>query len=241
MEVAPVPGTGNRGTARTRNSEFAAQLRAAAVNGDDARITRLLSDLLRVQGLTRGQRISLQLRALQSLVQCLRSASLCDELTGLYNRRGFVQTGTRVLDLAVRDAHAAHLIYFDVGQLRLVNDDTVGAAGGDVLIRHMGNLMRDLFPGYGVYEVLGRLARNEFAALTTSPECATRSAIMLRTRRPQRSGDIPALPLRVGVAHFNPSRPIAIDELLENARRAVNEPDRVSRIASSPEFTPRTA
>jgi diguanylate cyclase (GGDEF)-like protein len=240
MEVASVSRSGIRAAVRARNVELTRQLRTAVMEGDDPRIARLLSDLLRVQGLTKGQRISLQLKALLNLVESLRSAALNDELTGLYNRRGFVQTATRLLDVAVRDGHPAHLIYFDVGQLRVI-DDSVGMPAGDLLIRQMGNFLRDLFPSYGVYEVLGRLAANEFAALTTSPEFATRSAILMRARRPQRSADIPALPLRVGVAHFNASRPVAIDELLENARLAVNDPENISRIASSPELTPRTA
>jgi len=234
MEVASLSRPSARSVARARGMEVSRQLRAAVMDGDDARITRLLSELLRVQGLTRGQRVSLQLKALLNLVQTLRSVALNDEVTGLYNRRGFVQTATRLLDLAARDAQPAYLVYFDVGQLRLIND-TVGVSAGDVLIRQMGNFMRDLFPSYGVYEVLGRLTANEFAALTTSPTYASRSAILLRSRRPQRSCDVPALPLRVGIAAFNPGRPVAIDELLENARAALNEPERVSRIATAPE------
>jgi GGDEF domain-containing protein len=95
-----------------------------------------------------------------------------------------------------------------------------------VLARQMGNLLRDLFPSYGVYEVLGRMSHSEFAALTTSPEYATRGAIMLRTRRPQRSYELAAPPLSIGIAHFDPARPVALDELLESARAAVNSPER---------------
>lgn len=239
MEVASVARPGLRSAARARSMEISRQLRAAVMDGDDARIHRLLSDLLRVQGLTRGQRISLQLKALLNLVQTLRSVALNDEVTGLYNRRGFVQTATRLLDIATRDAQYAYLIYFDVGQLRLINT-TVGVSAGDVLMRQMGNFMRDLFPSYGVSEVLGRLGVNEFAALTTSAEYASRGAILLRTRRPQRSCDIPTLPLRVGIAHFNPARAVAIDELLNNARQAINEPERVvaPRLAATSERPP---
>ena len=73
MEVASVARPGLRNAARARSVEISCQLRAAIMDGDDARINRLLSDLLRVQGLTRGQRISLQLKALLNLVQTLRS------------------------------------------------------------------------------------------------------------------------------------------------------------------------
>jgi hypothetical protein len=40
-----------------------------------------------------------------------------------------------------------------------------------------------------------------------------------------------ALNLSVGVAHFNPQRPAGIDELLDSARRAMNEP--ISHVALS--------
>src|SRR6266404_5249152 len=68
---------------RARNAELAGRLRAAAIEGDDAYITELLSELLRLQGLPKGQRISLQLTALLNLVHSLRCLALTDEITGL--------------------------------------------------------------------------------------------------------------------------------------------------------------
>ena len=223
----------NADALRARNAELAGQLRAAALQGDDAYIAELLSQLLRLQGLPKGQRISLQLTALLSLVHSLRSLALTDEPTGLYNRRGFMQIGARLLDVAARDVRAAHLIYFDVNHLERT-DDTVGRTAGDVMIRQMGNFMRDLYPRYGVYEVLGRLGGDEFAALTTCPEYASHGAIMLRAgRRPTHSGDLAAPSLSAGVAHFNPRRPVSVDELLESAKQAMHEHTRVTGIASS--------
>jgi GGDEF domain-containing protein len=139
---------------RARNAELAGQLRAAAMESDDAHMTRLLSELLRFHGLTKGQRVSLQLKALLNLVHSLRCVALTDDLTGLYNRRGFMQIGARLLDVATRDVRSAHLVYFDVNRLERTNR-TLGRTVGDVMIRQMGNFMRDLYPSYGVYEVLG--------------------------------------------------------------------------------------
>ncbi|TLZ31958.1 MAG: GGDEF domain-containing protein [Gammaproteobacteria bacterium] len=231
------------GTPRTRNSELAGELRAAALEGDDVRVTQLLSDLLHLQGLSRGQRISVQLKTLLNMVHSLRCVTLTDELTGLFNRRGFVQSATRVLDVASRDVRAAHLIYFDLNHLERINQ-TMGRSTGDVMIRQMGNFMRDLFPSYGVYEVLGRLSGDEFATLTTSPQYASRGAILLRAARtPQEGGtDLPPLSLSVGVAHFNPHRPLSIDKLLESAEQAMYEhkkglPDRVVRDDPPPGLT----
>ncbi len=231
------------GTPRTRNSELAGELRAAALEGDDVRVTQLLSDLLHLPGLSKGQRISVQLTTLLNMVHSLRCVTLTDELTGLFNRRGFVQSGTRVLDVASRDVRAAHLIYFDLNHLERINQ-TMGRSTGDVMIRQMGNFMRDLFPSYGVYEVLGRLSGDEFATLTMSPQYASRGAILLRAARtPQEGGtDLPPMSLSVGVAHFNPHRPLGIDKLLESAEQAMYEhkkglPDRVVRDDPPPGLT----
>jgi diguanylate cyclase (GGDEF)-like protein len=237
METASVSRSAEPGALRARNAELGGQLRAAFMEGDDARMARLLSELLRVQGLTRGQRISVQLKALLNLVDSLRRVALTDHLTGLYNRRGFMKIGARLLDVATRDLRAAHLIYFDLNRLQRTNE-TMGRVAGDVVIRQLGNLMRDLYPSYGVYEVLGRLGGDEFAALTTCPEYASRGAIVVRAgRRPPHGGDLAALSLSVGVAHFNPRRPASVDQLLETAEQAMYEHKRVTRIASS-ELTP---
>ncbi len=207
-----------------RSLEVAGQLRAAIMEGDDSRIARLLSDLLRVRGLTKGQRVRLQSRALMNLVHSLRSAALNDELTGLLNRRGFMQSATRLLDLALRDRQGAHLVYFrlELGEReRPAAADPAAGCARDVLLRRMGNFLRDAFPSYGVYEVLGRIGAGEFAALTSIAGNASRSAIQLRARRPESGSDAPALPLRVAIAHFDPASPAAIDELLQEASRAL--------------------
>jgi PleD family two-component response regulator len=94
-EAATVSKLAVARSTRARNSELAGQLRAAAVDGDDARITKLLAELLRCKGLSRGQRIALQQKALLSLVQSLRFAALSDDQTGLQNRRGFTQRNRR--------------------------------------------------------------------------------------------------------------------------------------------------
>ena len=165
MDVATVLPLKPASVPRVRGLELSSQLRAAIMDNDEARIARLLSELVRVKGFTRGQRIALQLKALQNLVQTLRLLAISDEVTGLYNRRGFMQSATRLLDLATRDRQPVHLVYIQLGQRRLVTDAVVPATG-EILVRQMANLLRDLFPSYGVYETLGRLSAGEFAALT---------------------------------------------------------------------------
>jgi PleD family two-component response regulator len=211
MEVASVSANGYDSACCARSMELASLLRAAVMDGDDGRIARLLSELLRLRGLTKGQRIRLQQRALSNLVHTLRSLTFNDEVTGLCNRRGFLQTGTRVLDLAVRDARRLHLVYFSLEQLQEIRS-ALGRPAGDVLVRHMGNFLRDLYPSYGVYEVLGRLSASEFAALTPNAAHAAPEAILRRAQ-----AERPALAFDVSVAFFNPFEPLGVDALLLRA------------------------
>jgi diguanylate cyclase (GGDEF)-like protein len=212
---------------RARNAELTSQLRAAAMQGDKLRVMCVLSELLRFKRLTSERKIALQ--GLTHLIDSLRSAAMTDELTGMYNRRGFLQIGTRFLDVTRRDLRSAYLVYLDLNNLKQVND-TAGHTAGDLLIRQTGDFLRELFPSYGVHEVLGRLGGDEFAALTTDMKCPSRSEILLRARMPQaRSSNVPALSLSVGLAYFNPLLPIGINELLKTAEQAMYEHKRVLR------------
>jgi len=118
------------------------------MESDDAHMTRLLSELLRFHGLTKGQRVSLQLKALLNLVHSLRCVALTDDLTGLYNRRGFMQIGARLLDVATRDVRSAHLVYFDVNHLERTNR-TLGRTVGDVMIRRWATSCATCTPATG--------------------------------------------------------------------------------------------
>jgi GGDEF domain-containing protein len=219
--------------ASTRALDLSSQLHQAVLDGNEKLITRLMSELLRVRGLTKGQRVAVQMRALQDMVHSLRASVVSDDVTGLPNRRGFMQTANRLLDLAARDGRPAHLVYFRIEKL-------ANGESANVCMRQIANFLRDLFPGYGVYDVVGRLGEREFAALTTDAELVARSEIALHLRRRELSYELPPLPLSIGVAHFNPLRPIAIDELLQSAIRltdalaSVEErvPADVARIAS---------
>lgn len=227
MDAASVVQLSRANDSRTRMLEVSAQLRTAVASGDDAGISRLLGELLRFKGSSRAQSIALQHRALQSLVQLLRSAALNDELTGLHNRRGFIQCAVRLLDLAVRDRCPHRLIY-----IRL---SPQGAAAVPLIaLRQMGNKLRDLFPDYGVHEALGRLGGGEFAALTPRVEYLSRDSILAHIAAPPAGPGCTATRLDVGIAHFDPLNPQTIDELFaRSAQQAMQTRSTAIRIASS--------
>src|SRR5436190_1150488 len=63
------------------------------------------------------------------------SMALTDDLTSLYNRRGFLRAATRLLSAATQDKREALLFYIDVDDLKSVNDSAGHTAGDSLLIR----------------------------------------------------------------------------------------------------------
>jgi GGDEF domain-containing protein len=227
VDAASVVELKRTNDSRTRVLEISAQLRTAVANGDEARINRLLGDLLRFKGSSRSQSIALQHRALQSLVHLLRSAAMNDELTGLNNRRGFIQCAARLLDVAIRDRCPHRLIYIHLSPQ--------GAAAVPLIaLRQMGNKLRDLFPDYGVHEALGRIGSGEFAALTPRVEYLSRDSILRHVAATSTGPGSTGIRLDVGVAHFDPLNPVGIDELFaRSAQQAMQARETAIRIASS--------
>jgi GGDEF domain-containing protein len=204
------------------SSELGRQILEAVLNGNNPQLEGALRALVRPRGLSSRQRASLQLRELRGLLQALQRANLNDDHSGLYNRRGFLQVGTRLLDLAARDNEAIELISFELSNLEEIQREC-GAHLEQALVCELGNLMRDLFPNYGVYEVLGRLSRVEFAALTSSMDYSARRPHLFRDRGWQmlHLRDCPAVLLNIGFARFDPARPVGLNELLQSARHSM--------------------
>lgn len=88
----------------------------------------------------------------------LRTLALIDELTGLYNRRGFVSLAERQLSLARRKQQPLILIAADVDDLKGINDRYGHAAGDQALIAAAGILRQT----YREADIVARLGGDEF-------------------------------------------------------------------------------
>jgi GGDEF domain-containing protein len=203
-------------------SELGRQILEAVLSDNDPQLEGALRELVRARGLSSRQRASLQLRELRRLLQALQRANLSDEHSGLCNRRGFLQAGTRLLDLAARDRQAIELVCFELSGLEEIRGKG-GAHLEHAIVCELGNLMRDLFPNYGVYEVLGRLARAEFAALTPCLDYSARRPHLFSDAGWQmlHLRDCPAVLLNIGFAQFDPARPVGLNELVQSARHSM--------------------
>lgn len=91
----------------------------------------------------------------------LRRVALLDELTGVYNRRGFLVLADQHLAVARRTGAPLTTLYVDVDGLKQVNDSH-GHQAGDQALADVGALMRSTFRSS---DVVGRVGGDEFCAL----------------------------------------------------------------------------
>ncbi|TDQ86325.1 diguanylate cyclase (GGDEF)-like protein [Dongia mobilis] len=90
--------------------------------------------------------------------------AITDDLTGIYNRRGFRMLAERELALARRLGIPSMLISVDVDFLKLTND-RFGHAAGDQLIIDTARLLTRVFRAT---DIVARLGGDEFAVLCPS-------------------------------------------------------------------------
>ncbi len=147
--------------------------------------------------------------------EALRTLSLVDPLTGLYNRRGFLTFAGQQLRLAERTGAVVTLLFADLDELKHVND-TYGHAAGDRAIRDAAQVLRDTFRES---DVLGRLGGDEFAVLTLDPAGTSSGRLVSRLSRAADARnaehpDAPPVHFSVGVVQRAPDDHTTFSELL---------------------------
>jgi len=154
----------------------------------------------------------------------LRSLSLKDELTGLYNRRGFITLAERELKMADRLKKGIFVLYADLDGLKVIND-TLGHKEGDEAIKETALVLQETFRNS---DIVGRIGGDEFVVL---PIRIDSDKIAVIKSRLQKNIDIKngksnrnyMLSLSVGVANYDPEHPSTIDDLLTQADKLMYE------------------
>lgn len=84
-----------------------------------------------------------------------------DAMVPIANRRAFVRELSRLISYAQRYEVPSSLLYFDINELKAIND-TLGHAAGDAAIRHVAH---SLLTNVRRSDLVGRLGGDEFAVL----------------------------------------------------------------------------
>lgn len=154
-----------------------------------------------------------------SYVRELRGVALLDELTGLYNRRGFIALAWHQLKLATRTKQPITMLFFDVDGMKKIND-TLGHHHGDAALVELGEILR---AGFRESDILGRVGGDEFCALLVDdrgkeePFSRVRSFLetLNASDRPHRFS------VSMGMAHYDADHPCSVEELMEQADKGM--------------------
>lgn len=160
----------------------------------------------------------------QTLVERgLRNLALSDDLTCLYNRRGFYAAATHQLKIAHRNKQPTMLLFCDVDGLKEIND-TFGHREGDHALVCTADALELAFRES---DVLARLGGDEFAVLATDLSRQDLPTILRRLDwglgKASKDELRCELSLSVGAASFDPDSPVSLGELMESADRAMYE------------------
>ena len=108
----------------------------------------------------------------------LERLSLTDELTGLFNRRGFLREMQREMACVRRHGETSVALLADLDDFKMINDDRGHQAGDGVLVevgRRLTSAVRET-------DVVARLGGDEFACLLTKCDPTTLSPRLERIR-----------------------------------------------------------
>ena len=163
-----------------------------------------------------------------------------DELTGIYNMRGFAVIATRLFAQAQRYNRAASLLMVDSDNLKQVND-TLGHEAGNRLLRH---IVKSMQAQLRFTDVAARYGGDEFVVML--PDTPLRGALEVAERMRRAIEESPfageegrvACTVSIGVATF-PDHGRTLDALMSRADRALYKAkssgrNRVEASAASP-------
>jgi len=148
---------------------------AAAAGASQSQIDEQL-EILKRQGAAVGERISLALANLR-LRDVLRTQSIRDPLTGLFNRRYMEESLERELRRAERNNQTVSLVMLDIDHFKRFND-TFGHQAGDTLLRALGDFLSQRTRGQ---DVACRYGGEEFALIlagASAADAAKRSELL---------------------------------------------------------------
>ena len=160
----------------------------------------------------------------------IRTLSLADELTGLYNRRGFMAFSKQHLNSLHRSNKGIVVVYADLDGLKVIND-SFGHKEGDRALAKTAELMKETFRSS---DILARLGGDEFTALAAvEPEGGVERLV---SRLQQRFEDYNALKvvpyklsISIGVVQRDDDGTQSMEDLMALADLAMYENKRSKR------------
>jgi len=199
-------------------------------------LTRLNNDLVTLQ-----RELAKKNAELERLNAEVRRLSIMDELTGIFNRRGFFEIGQREVDRAKRAGTPLSAIMLDLDHFKQVNDVHGHAAGDRVLTEVAARCGRRLRKS----DLIGRYGGEESAVLL--PQASLEGAIGVAESLRRAVAEEPVIvgkvsleqTISLGVATMN-AETLGLDELLAQADMALYRAKETGRNRSFASEAPST-
>ncbi len=169
------------------------------------------------------------------LEEKLQTRSVTDELTGLYNRRGFFELCQEKLSIASRRNEKLLFLFADLDYMKWIND-TLGHDEGDAALVAVARILRDTFRGS---DIIGRIGGDEFAILAVGPSEDAENTFLARLQdnlttfnKTNDRQDFP-ISVSVGISGYEPSRPCSLETLIAQADQRMYEVKREKKRSRS--------
>jgi diguanylate cyclase (GGDEF)-like protein len=193
----------------------------------EERTSELSSTNMRLmQEIQRRQEVEEQLKkAMEELklynIQ-LRTESLRDELTGLYNRRGFMKLAEKHFEHCKNSEDGFLILYGDLDGLKRINDK-FGHGEGDFAIKKVAEILSHTLKPK---DILARISGDEFTAVLVESSAVDERRIRDKIQKNcdlfNASADKPyKVSFSAGFAYFNPKKPLTLEELIQRADQSL--------------------
>ena len=165
--------------------------------------------------------LALDMSVVRDLHHQLESLAITDALTGLLNRRGFLQELQAAISRHQRTGQKAALLYLDLDGFKRIND-TLGHERGDQVLRQVSAQLKGCLRPY---DRLARIGGDEFTVILDSPGSPAEAAAVAQKLVQQVSdqadeGDLSGLGVSIGIACL-PTDGDTVEDLLRAADTAM--------------------
>jgi diguanylate cyclase (GGDEF)-like protein/PAS domain S-box-containing protein len=168
--------------------------------------------------------ISKDITELKQMEEILRTLSLTDELTGLYNRRGFFTFSEQLLKSCKREKRGVFLLYADLDNLKEIND-TFGHQTGDEVLVETATVLKETFRDS---DIIARIGGDEFVVIPVASVKDDVERITDRLRKnveshnAKKNGGYQLL-ISFGTSYYDPESICSIYELIVRAEKLMYE------------------
>lgn len=168
------------------------------------------------------------LKKLHSMIHSMHELSIRDELTGLYNRRFFVEQAEQLLSRAHRYGEPLTLIFIDMDNFKQVNDHFSHTVG-DQTLQKVAELMSDTARGS---DLTARLGGDEFVVVFPNTPISRAKHLCERLRAQLQNHDwtsllgdamVPTMSIGVAEAQKDDTVDMLIDRADANLHKAKQE------------------